>query len=165
MKARSALQFIVLYVLANAAAAQPVSNDGYARDMSSDVVKNPFGLCWRTSAWTEAKAVEGCDATPRPVRAEPAPARVVPQVAEPKVMEAPRPAPTPIVAAPIAPAPAVVPVSVRRQAITLGADASFDTGKAEALLGWKPVVGVRRGLERTFVRSEAATRAARSVIR
>jgi OOP family OmpA-OmpF porin len=129
MKARTILQFMVLYVVANAAVAQPVANDGYARDLSADVVKSPFGLCWRTSQWTETKAIDGCDATPRKVRAEAVgvPAAVVPQLAEPKLVEAPRPAP--VVVVPVAPVP--VPVAMRRQAITLGADASFDTGKAE----------------------------------
>src|SRR5881394_2815308 len=110
MKLRTILPFTALTLLASAASAQTVSNDGYARDMSADVVKNPFGLCWHTGQWTETKAVPGCDGEAR-VRMEyvPVAAPVVPQVAE----------------------PAMVPVSVRRQSITLGADASFDTGKAD----------------------------------
>src|SRR5437763_5959787 len=133
MRLRTILPFTALCVLASAASGQSVSNDGYARDMSADVVKNPFGLCWRTGQWTETKAVPGCDGQAPRVRMEfvPVAAPVVPQVAEPAVVVAPRPQPAPIAEAPIAPAPAMVPVSVRRQSITLGADASFDTGKAD----------------------------------
>ena len=131
MKLRTILPFTALTLLASAASAQTVSNDGYARDMSADVVKNPFGLCWHTGQWTETKAVPGCDGEAPRVRMEyvPVAAPVVPQVAEPALVVAPRP--TPIAVAPIAPVPAMVPVSVRRQSITLGADASFDTGKAD----------------------------------
>src|SRR2546423_6030999 len=133
MKLRTILPFTALTLLASAASAQTVSNDGYARDMSADVVKNPFGLCWHTGQWTETKSVPGCDGEAPRVRMEfvPVAAPVVPQVAEPALVIAPRPQPAPIAAAPIAPAPAVVPISVRRQAITLGADTSFDTGKAD----------------------------------
>ena len=130
MKLRTILQFTVLYAVASAASAQTVSNDGYARDMSADVVKSGFGLCWHTGTWSEAKAVPGCDGEAPRVRMEYVPV-AAPQVAEPAVVVAPRPEPMPIVAAPIAPAPAVVPVSVRRQSVTLGADASFDIGKAD----------------------------------
>lgn len=130
------MQFLLLCVLSGAAGAQAVSSDGYARDLSADVVKNPFGLCWRTSQWTETKAIAECDpqsvATPAP-KALPAPAPVVAAapVPEPKLVPAPRPEPAaPIVAAPL-PAPAAVPVRARTQSITLGADASFDSGKAQ----------------------------------
>jgi OmpA-OmpF porin, OOP family len=137
MKFTQMLQLAALIIFASAAGAQSVSNDGYARDLSSDVVKNPFGLCWHTSQWTEAKAMADCDpdAAPRPiVKAVEVPvarpAAMVP-VLEPKVTEAPKiQAPAPIAAAPLAPAP--MPVRARSaQTITLGADASFDTGKAD----------------------------------
>lgn len=36
-------------------------NSAYARDGRSVVVRNPYGLCWRTGYWTEANAVTGCD--------------------------------------------------------------------------------------------------------
>src|SRR5207245_6177705 len=69
---------------------------------------------------------------PRPMtRVQAAPPPVVPRAPEPKLVEAPRPQPAPIVVAPIAAAPAAVPVRARTQSITLGADASFDTGKAD----------------------------------
>lgn len=136
MKFTQILQVLALAMFAGAAGAQSVANDGYARDPSSDVVKNPFGLCWRTSQWTEAKAIADCDpdAAPKPiVRAVEVPlarpAQVAP-VLDPKVVEAPKvQAPAPIAAAPLAPAP--MPVRARTQTITLGADASFDTGKAD----------------------------------
>ena len=134
MKFTILVQFLVLAVLPAAASAQTVSNDGYARDLSADVVKNPFGLCWRTAQWTEAKAIAECDAdaAPKPMKkVEAAPAPMAPFAPEPKLVEAPRPQPAPIAVAPIAAAPAVVPVRARTQSITLGADASFDTGKAD----------------------------------
>jgi OOP family OmpA-OmpF porin len=137
MKLMILMQFVLATALSGAASAQTVGNDGYARDLSADVVKNPFGLCWRTAQWTEAKAIAECDpdAAPKPMKkVEAAPAPVVPQVPEPKLVEAPRPQPivaAPIVVAPIAAAPAAVPVRARTQSITLGADASFDTGKAD----------------------------------
>ena len=134
MKFTILVQFLVLAVLPAAASAQTVSNDGYARDLSADVVKNPFGLCWRTAQWTEAKAIAECDAdaAPKPMKkVEAAPAPVVPRAPEPKLVEAPRPQPAPIAVAPLAAAPAAVPVRARTQSITLGADASFDTGKAD----------------------------------
>ena len=116
--------------------AQQVQNDGYARDSSGAVEMNPFGLCWRTSQWTEAKAIAECDPDlmpkPAPRRAEapaPAPARAL--------VPAPTPVPAPIVAAPVAApaaAPAPAPAQRRTESITLGADASFDTGKAELKL-------------------------------
>src|SRR3989454_1667820 len=134
MKFTILMQFLLLAVLPAAASAQTVSNDGYARDLAADVVKNPFGLCWRTAQWTEAKAIAECDpdAAPKPAKkVEAAPAPVVPLAPEPKLVEAPRPQPAPIVVAPIAAAPAVMPVRAKTQSITLGADASFDTGKAD----------------------------------
>jgi OmpA-OmpF porin, OOP family len=130
MKFRGIIQFVALALLSGAAAAQSITNDGYARDMSSDVVKSAFGLCWHSGQWTESKAIAECDpdAAPKPVRVE---ARPTAPAFEPKVVEAPSPAPAPapIVAAPI---PTAVALPARaRQAITLGADASFDTGKAD----------------------------------
>ena len=132
MKFTILMQFLLLAVLPAAASAQTVSNDGYARDLAADVVKNPFGLCWRTAQWTEAKAIAECDAdaAPKPMKkVEAAPAPVVPFAPEPKLVEASRPQPAPIAVAPLAAAP--VPVRARTQSITLGADASFDTGKAD----------------------------------
>jgi OmpA-OmpF porin, OOP family len=134
MKFTSLVQLLLLAVLSGAASAQTVDNDGYARNVAADVVKNPFGLCWRTAQWTEAKAIAECDPdfVAKPMKkAEVAPVVVVPLAPEPKLVEAPKPQPAPITVAPIAAAPAVTPVRARTQSITLGADASFDTGKAD----------------------------------
>src|ERR671939_584197 len=68
MKFRAIIQLVALALVSSGAAAQNISNDGYARDMSGDVVKNPFGLCWHSSQWTDAKAIADCDpdSMPRP---------------------------------------------------------------------------------------------------
>jgi OOP family OmpA-OmpF porin len=135
MKFMILMQFVLMSALSAAASAQPVGNDGYARDVSADVVRNPFGLCWHTAQWSEAKAIAECDPdfVPKAVKkVEAAPAPVVPLVPEPKLVEAPKPQPAPIIVAPIAAAPLAIPVRAKTtQSITLGADASFDTGKAD----------------------------------
>ena len=113
------------------AAAQEVKDDAYARDLMGQVEKNPFGLCWRTFSWTPEKAIAECDPDlvkkPEPVKpvaaAAPAPAPT----------PAPTPAPAPVVA-PIVVAPAVAPAPApqrRTVNLTLGADATFDSGKAD----------------------------------
>jgi len=131
MKFIKILQVIALAALASPALAQSVVNDGYARDASTVVVKNPFGLCWRSGQWSEGKAIADCDPdfVPKPAPRAEAPARPAQPPVEARVIEAPRPAPVPVAAAPI-PEPAP-PVRARLQSITLGADASFDTGKAD----------------------------------
>jgi len=133
MKFTILMQFLLLAVLPAAACAQTVSNDGYARDLTADVVKNPFGLCWRTAQWTETKAIAECDPdfVAKPMKKVEAPALVVPLAPEAKLVEAPKPQPAPITVAPIAAAPAVTLARAKTQSITLGADASFDTGKAD----------------------------------
>lgn len=127
-------------LMAGAASAQTVENDGYARDLGRAVWKNPFGLCWRTGQWTEAKAIPECDPVAKPAAKAapaPAPAPVVvapPPASAPSLEPAPKPAPPPVAAAPIAPpvpAPAPAPVRAKPQSITLGADAAFDSGKAD----------------------------------
>jgi len=69
--------------------AQTAQTDAYGIDSRGTVWKNPYGLCWRTSQWTPAKAIEECD--PDLVR---------------------KPAPKPAAAPVPAPAPAVVPAPV-----------------------------------------------------
>ena len=125
------LQVIALAVLASPAFAQSVANDGYARDASTVVVKNPFGLCWRSGQWSEGKAIAECDPefAPKPAKAEAA--RPAAPAIEARVVEAPRPQPVAPVAVAAAPIPEPAPVRARLQAITLGADAAFDTGKAD----------------------------------
>jgi len=130
MKFIKILQVIALAALASPALAQSVVNDGYARDASTVVVKNPFGLCWRSGQWSEGKAIAECDPefAPKPAPRAEAPARPAAPAVEPRVVEAPRPQPVPVAAAPI---PEPAPVRTKLQSITLGADASFDTGKAD----------------------------------
>jgi OmpA-OmpF porin, OOP family len=132
-----------------AAAAAPFAGDimnkgGYVQDARGVIVRDPFGLCWRTSYWTPALAQAECEggmvaaapvamakpavAAPvvaAPVVAEPvvaAPAPVAPVAAKPAAPVAAAPAP----AAPAAPALPVVTV----EKVTFAADAFFDTNKA-----------------------------------
>ena len=90
----------------NIQAATP--NSAYVQDSRGVIVRDPFGLCWRTGYWTPADAVPGCDG--EIVKPAPAP-----------VAEAPAPAP--------APAPAVPPAPTSEK-VTFAADAFFDFDKA-----------------------------------
>jgi OOP family OmpA-OmpF porin len=104
---------VALLLTPASAAAQ---TDAYATSSAAggQIWKNPFGLCWRTSAWTPEKAIAECD--PDLVK-KPAPvaAPAVAPAAPPPVVAAPPPPPPPpppaVVAAPaVAPAaPVVVP--------------------------------------------------------
>ena len=87
-------------------AATPVS--GYVQDARGIIVRDPFGLCWRTGYFTPALAQYECDPdlVPKPVVAPPA-------------------AVTP--AAPPAPA---TPASPTADKITFAADAFFDFDKS-----------------------------------
>ena len=87
---------------------------GYLVDTRGAVVKNPYGLCWRTGFWSPAMAIEECDPDLVPRR---------PAAAPPAA--APAPAPTP--PAPPAPAPRPTPVTEK---VTLSADALFDFDKS-----------------------------------
>ena len=91
-------------------------DNGYVMAPVSEnvVVKDPFGLCWRTGYWTPAMATLECDPDLVPKKAAPAPA---PKVAPP----APAPAPKP------AAKPAPTPV---KEKVTMAADAHFDFDKA-----------------------------------
>lgn len=87
----------------------------YVTDGRGDVVMNPYGLCWHTSAWTPAAAAAdpklGCacdkDLLPK-------------EVCEPKM------------AAPAAAAPAAKPMAAKPmgEKITVAADALFDFNKS-----------------------------------
>lgn len=80
-------------------------NQGYLVDTRGNlVVSGTPGVCWHTSAWTSARAVEGCDPINKPVAAAP--------VAQPILVAA---APAPVQATP-------VPVS---QKISFSGDALF----------------------------------------
>ena len=91
---------------------------GYIVAPTSDnvVVKNPFGLCWRTGYWTPAMATLECDPDLVPKKPVPAPAPA-PKAAPP----APAPAPAP------KPAPKPAPV---KEKVTMAADAHFDFDKS-----------------------------------
>jgi OOP family OmpA-OmpF porin len=85
-------------------AATPVS--GYAQDARGIIVRDPFGLCWRTGYFTPALAQYECD---------------------PDLVPRPAPPPPPPAATP----PAVVPpASPTNEKITFAADAFFDFDKA-----------------------------------
>lgn len=94
-----------LGLTATAALAQ-APNDGYLFDSRGVAATSGTGLCWRTTRWTPAMAIEQCD--PDLVK-KPEPPKPAAQPAPPK------PAPTPKPAA---------------QKITLAADTLFDFDKA-----------------------------------
>ncbi len=83
---------------------------GYMIDQRGYVVKSGFGLCWRTSYWTPAMAIEECD----------------PDLVKKAPMEAP-------MAKPMAPAAKPAPAAPKpaAQKVTLAADALFDFNKAD----------------------------------
>jgi OOP family OmpA-OmpF porin len=88
-------------------------NSAYLQDSRGVVVRDPFGLCWRSGSWTPADAVPGCDGEiVKPVVAAPAPA---------PAPAAPEPAPAP------APVPVPAPVSEK---VTFAADTFFDFDRA-----------------------------------
>ena len=85
--------------VSGSAFAQGSTTDAYATDNRGVIWKNPYGLCWRTSQWTPAKALAECDPdlVPKPVAPKPA--------AQPQPIPAPAPAPVPVpVPAPVPPA-------------------------------------------------------------
>ena len=85
-------------------AATPVS--GYAQDARGVVVRDPFGLCWRTGYFTPALAQIECD---------------------PDLV----PKPAPVVTPPVVTPPAVTPPpTVTNEKVTFAADAFFDFDKA-----------------------------------
>lgn len=101
---------LVLTIVAGAASAQTnPTKEGYLIDQRGEVAKSGTGLCWHTSAWTPALAIEECDpdlVKKMPVAAQPA--------AKPPVMAA---------------APAVAPKPAA-QRVKLDADTLFDFNKA-----------------------------------
>jgi OOP family OmpA-OmpF porin len=89
---------------------------GYLTDTRGGIVKDPFGLCWRTGYWTPALANAECDPDLVP-KAAPAPAAPA----------APAPA-KPAAAAPAKPAAAAPRPTTEK--VTLAADALFDFDKS-----------------------------------
>lgn len=99
------------------APAMAQDTQGYVQS-SSGIVKNPFGLCWRTGYWTPAMAVTECDPDLVPKPAAPAP--VAPPLA-PRAAPLTPPAPKPAPAA----APKRCDVTV-----TFGTDETFEFDKS-----------------------------------
>jgi OOP family OmpA-OmpF porin len=104
-------------------AAKPHS--AYVQDARGVIARNPFGLCWRTSYWTPADAVPGCDL---PICVEPA------KLENGKCVTPPPPVVvepvTPVT--PVTPPVAVVvpPPAVGSEKVSFAADALFDFDKA-----------------------------------
>jgi OOP family OmpA-OmpF porin len=98
-------------------------HSAYVQDARGVIVRNPFGLCWRTGYWTPADAVPGCDL---PICVEPEKLENGKCVAPP-----PPPAPPPAAPPPAAPAPAPAPAPVpTAEKVSYSADAFFDFDKA-----------------------------------
>ena len=87
-------------------AATPVS--GYVQDARGVIVRDPFGLCWRTGYFTPALAQIECD----------------PDLVPKPAIVAPPPAP------PAATPPVVAPAQPTAEKITFAADAFFDFDKS-----------------------------------
>ena len=102
---------VALGSIATTASAQVV---GYLTDARGGIVKDPFGLCWRTGYWTPALANAECDPDLVP-KSAPAPAK-------------PAAAPAKPAAAPAKPAAAAPRPTTEK--VTLAADALFDFDKA-----------------------------------
>ena len=117
---------IVFSATAINVAAQTPNISGYLTDTRGGIVKNPFGLCWRTGYWTPSLATCECDKDLMPKAACEPPA-------PPKPFASPPPAPATPAPAPVAPppppkpAPAVVPVTEK---VTMAADVLFDFDKS-----------------------------------
>ena len=86
-----ALVLSAVLALGMGATSALAQDNGYVTAPASGVlVKNSFGLCWRTGYWTPAMATMECDPDLVPKKAEPAPA---PIAAPPAPAPAPAPAP------------------------------------------------------------------------
>jgi OOP family OmpA-OmpF porin len=119
MKSTLRVALVLALLSTGSMAAAQGNKSAYLTDSDNAVVKSGFGLCWHTSSWTPADAIEGCDGA----IAKAAPA------AESAPAAAPAPAPAAVadVAAPAAPAAAAAPTSEK---VTFSADAFFDFDKA-----------------------------------
>ena len=100
----------------------PKPHSAYVQDARGVIVRNPFGLCWRTGYWTPADAVPGCDL---PICVAPA------KLENGKCVTPP---PPPVVVPPpavVTPPPVVVaPVVPSSEKVSFAADALFDFDKA-----------------------------------
>lgn len=106
---------LIAFVGASASAAWAAADDGHLFDTRGNVVKSGAGLCWKTSRWTPAMAIDECDPDLVKKEAPPAPAPVA------KSVEAPKPAP--VAAPPAAPKPCDFTA-------TLSSDETFAYNKA-----------------------------------
>lgn len=88
-------------------------HSGYVQDSRGVIVRDPYGLCWRTGFYTPADAVAGCDAP----------------IAKAAPVAAPAPAPAPVATPAPAPAP-VKPAAPTSEKVTFAADAFFDFDKS-----------------------------------
>lgn len=100
------------------APAMAQSAEGYWQS-SGAVVKNPYGLCWRSGYWTPAMAIMECDPDLVP---KPAPARAPAVVPPPPPRAVPAPAPKP--------APAAVAPKRCDATVTFSTDETFEFNKA-----------------------------------
>lgn len=105
-----AVKATLIAILGLTSVAQAQDTSGYLVDGRNVVVKSGFALCWRTSQWSPALAIEECDPTLVKKEAPPAPA---PKAAEPV---------KPVVVAQAAPAAPKV--------ITIASKSLFDFNKA-----------------------------------
>jgi len=110
-KMKRALLPAAALMLSTAALNGNAQVSGYLLDTRNAVVKNPFGLCWRTGYWSPALAIAECDPD---------------LVAKPVSAPAPAPAFVPPPSPPPAPAPRVSPVV---QKVTFSAETLFDFDK------------------------------------
>lgn len=106
---------IVAAFLPAIAIAQTSQIQGYLLDSRGAVVKNNFGLCWRTGYWTPEMAIAECD--PDLVKKVEAPAPKQAAVT-------PEPAPAPMLA------PEAAPQKMAPQKVSLSADALFAFDKS-----------------------------------
>ena len=111
-------------LMASLSFAQDSKNQGYLVDTYGNniVTSSTTGLCWRTSDWTPARAVEFCDPVARKVEI---------------------PAPTVVAAAPPpkpAPAPAPTPAKETPRSVTFAAEALFDFDKSVLKPGGKALL-------------------------
>ena len=130
--------------------AQPVQTDAYATSgPAGEIWKNPFGLCWRTSAWTPQKALAECD--PDLVK-KPAPAPVAAPAAAPSpppvaVPAPPAPPPAPVIAAPatvVAPPPKAVPEVVVLKGVNFATNSAQLTPGSSSTLDQAAAALIRR---------------------
>lgn len=95
------------FALATVGGAATAATPGYVSDSRDQVWTSPYGLCWKTTEWSPARAMAPCDAV-QVVSAPPAPVVVAAPPPAP-IAAAPAPAPAP---APAAPAPVIEKVSL-----------------------------------------------------